>query len=217
VCVALYSVRNMAFAMIACAAPIAFHVDLALRRRPAETRAEPTMPARPDPAPRAAPGAQAIALAAAVVLSISGGLFSSRLPDFTGFPVGAIDFMQEHGLVGRILDHLTWGSFIIWHQPGSKVFIDGRFEMIYPLAVQRDYIEFLRRGKGATRVLASYPHDFVMVEMDSPQYRFMTAQNEWRLIYRDPVAALFARADSTTAHLAGVPILRDKAPASFFP
>ncbi len=218
-CLGFYSVRNMALAIIACAAPIAFHVDLALKRRRARGAlgAGRVTTADADPAPGAAPGAQAIVLGAAVVLSISGGLFSSRLPDFTGFPVGAVGFMREHRLVGRILNQMVWGSFIFWHEPGSKVFIDGRFEMIYPPAVQREYIEFLRGGAAAARVLAGYPHDFVMVESDSPQYRFMTRQGGWRLIYRDPVAVLFARADSDAAHLAGVPVRSGKAPPSLFP
>jgi hypothetical protein len=47
--------------------------------------------------------------------------------------------------------------------------------------------------------------------------RFMLQQAGWRLVYRDPVAALFARADSPAAHSAGVPVTRDKAPPSLFP
>jgi hypothetical protein len=45
----------------------------------------------------------------------------------------------------------------------------------------------------------------------------MLRQAGWRLVYRDPVAALFARADSPAARIAGVPMIRDKAPPSLFP
>jgi hypothetical protein len=51
----------------------------------------------------------------------------------------------------------------------------------------------------------------------SPAYKMMTKRARWRLIYRDPVAALFARTDSRAAHIRGVPIIRATAPPSFFP
>jgi hypothetical protein len=218
-CLALYSVRNMAFAMIACAAPIALHLNLAFKRTGPDRAVTVVGEAPPDSPPsNASPAVQVAALVAAAVLCVSNGLFSGRLPDFTGYPVGAVAFMREHRLEGRILNRLIWGSYIFWHEaPGSKVFIDGRFEMIYPLEVQRDYLDFLRGDAGAERVFAAYPHDFVMEETDSPLYRFMLRQAGWRLVYRDPVAALFARADSPAARIAGVPVIRDKAPPSLFP
>lgn len=216
VCLALYSVRNMAFAVIACTAPIAFHLNLAFRRsRP--DRAAP-LAAGAQPLSSASPAVQMAALAAAAVLSLSAGMFSGRLPAFTGYPVGAVRFMKQHRLEGRILNQLIWGSYIFWHTaPGSKVFIDGRFEMAYPLEVQRDYIDFLRGGTAAARVLDAYPHDFVIERTDSPSCRFMLQQAEWRLIYRDPVSVLFARAGSPATLIAGVPVLRSQAPPSLFP
>jgi hypothetical protein len=216
VCLALYSVRNMAFAMIACTAPIAFHLNLALRR--AGHAAAPVAGAAADsPLPRASFTVQVAAIAAAIVICLGNGIFSGRLPNFAGYPVGAVRFMAARGLGGNVLDEFIWGDYLIWHAPNSKVFIDGRFEMVYPLEVQRDYLDFLRGGAGAARVLAAYPHDLVMVETDAPPYRFMLRQAGWRLIYRDPVAALFARADSPAAGIAGVPVLRDEAPPSLFP
>jgi hypothetical protein len=218
VCLAFYSVRNLAFAVIACTAPIAFHLNLAFRRtgRP-DHAATPVVGTPPDPPPSASPAVQVAAFAVAIVICVGNGLFSGRLPDFTGYPVGAVAFMNQHRLQGRIFNRFIWGSYIFWHAPGSKVFIDGRFEMIYPLDVQRAYLDFLRGGAGAARVLAAYPHDFVMEETDAAPYRFMLGQPGWRLVYRDPVAALFARADSPAAHIAGVPVLRDEGPPSLFP
>ncbi len=219
VCLALYSVRNMAFAVIACTAPIAFHLNLAFRRTGPARAAAPAAEVPPDPPPsRASPTVQVAALAAAAVIGVSAGLFSGRLPDFTGYPGGAVAFMRQHRLEGRILNRLIWGSYLIWHAaPGSKVFIDGRFEMAYPLEVQRDYLDFLRGGAGAARVLAAYPTDFVLMPAASAMSRFMLRQAGWRLIYRDPVSALFARAGSPAAHIAGVPLIRAQAPPSLFP
>jgi hypothetical protein len=66
-------------------------------------------------------------------------------------------------------------------------------------------------------MLRRYPHNYVLVKTKYRTYRFMTKQAGWKLIYRDPVAALFARAGSSAARIAGVPVIGDKAPPSFFP
>ncbi|HVA40832.1 MAG TPA: hypothetical protein VNF49_09215, partial [Candidatus Binataceae bacterium] len=75
VCLALYSVRNLAFAVIACAAPIGFHLNLAFRRtgHPGQP-ATPAAGAPPDPPPRASPAVQVAAFAAAIVICLSNGL-----------------------------------------------------------------------------------------------------------------------------------------------
>jgi hypothetical protein len=50
----------------------------------------------------------------------------------------------------------------------------------------------------------------------SPPDLTLSARTDWRLIYRDPVAVLFARANSPAAHLPGVPF-NSIAPPSNFP
>ena len=159
----------------------------------------------------------AVALAA-LLLALRAGLLSGTLRAGGRCPAGAVGFMAAHGFGGNVLAEYGWGGYLIWHAPaGSKVFIDSRFEMVYPLRVQRDYLDLLRGGAGASAVLAAYPTDYVLMPPDSAASRFMAAQAGWRLLYRDPVAALFARADSPAAHLAGVPLLRYEAPPSLFP
>ncbi|HZO80221.1 MAG TPA: hypothetical protein VFB33_00880, partial [Candidatus Binataceae bacterium] len=235
VALALYSARNSAFAMIACASPVAFHCDLALARLRRSSRlaaarqmkltgetAQAKAVSAADPgapgAIRAVPGVQIAALAAAAALALNAGIFSSRLPAYTGYPAGAVAFMERHALSGRILNRFIWGSYIFWHLGlRSRVFIDGRFEMVYPLKVQADYLDFLRGGARAARVLGGYPHDFVLFQTDTPPYRFMMKQEGWRLIYRDPVAAFFTRADSPAARIAGIPEVHATAPPSMFP
>ena len=66
-------------------------------------------------------------------------------------------------------------------------------------------------------MLDAYPNDFVLMPTGSAAYSLLTAQAGWRLVYRDPVSALFARAGSPAAQLAGVPQLARSAPPSVFP
>jgi len=161
---------------------------------------------------------QVVIALAAVLLAIRAAVVSGTLRAAGRLPVGAVGFMTAHGLGGNVLGEYSWGGYLIWHAPaGSRVFIDSRFEMVYPPRVQRDYLDFVRCGPEASAVLAAYPTDYVLMPAQSAASRFMAAQPGWRLVYRDPVAALFARADSPAAHLAGVPLLRDDASPSLFP
>ena len=219
VAAAFAAVRNTALAALAMAVPLAYHVDLAAARLRSRTISPAGAHAASARAPAAMPLAlQAVVALAALFLAIRAGVLSGRLSTAGSMPMGAVDFMTAHGLSGNVLGDYSWGGYLIWHAPpGSKVFIDSRFEMVYPPRIQRDYLDFLRGGSEASAVLAAYPTDYVMMPTDSVASRFMAAHTGWRLLYRDPVAALFARADSPAAHIAGIPVLRDKAPPSLFP
>jgi len=161
---------------------------------------------------------QATVSLVAVLLALRAGVFSAALRAAEPSPVGAAGFMAAHALASNILGDYAWGRYLIWHATaGSRVFIDSPFEMVYPPRVQREYLDLIRGGERATAVLTAYPTECVIMPPDSTASRFMSGEPRWRLIHRDRVAALFARADSPAAQLAGVPILREGAPPSFFP
>jgi len=223
VAAAFAAARNSALDAIALTVPLAYHADLAVRRvdrrahalaNASAAAATPTFSSR-SRMPRTLQLAVAFT---ALMMALGEGLFSGKLRAGIPFPVGAVDFMGAHNLGGNVLGEYSWGGYLIWHTPaGSRVFIDSRFEMVYPPRVQREYLDFFRGDNAASAVLAAYPTAYVLMPSDSPISRFMATQTGWRLLYRDPVAALFARADSPAAHIQGVPTLRDKAPPSFFP
>jgi len=108
--------------------------------------------------------------------------------------------MRTHGLHGNVLDDFGWGEYLIFElAPESKVFIDSRYDMVYPQPVIADYLDFFLVRPRAAAVLAGYPHDFVLLRVASLCYGFMMPQPGWRLVYRDKLAALFAPADSRAA------------------
>lgn len=155
--------------------------------------------------------------AIALVVAFQTGLFWGKLPAGTSMPQGAVDFMRAHGLRGNVLCDFSWGEYVIFHlAPDCRVFIDARYDMVYPKAVIRDYLALFMDSSGASRMLAKYPHDYVLIRPAEPAYRLMQAQREWKLIYDDRVAVLFARTASATARLTGVPIEASARPA-FFP
>lgn len=42
------------------------------------------------------------------------------------YPYGAVNYLKEHQIQGRLFNIYNWGGFIIWALPENKVFIDGR-------------------------------------------------------------------------------------------
>ncbi|HTW86405.1 MAG TPA: hypothetical protein VMD75_00235 [Candidatus Binataceae bacterium] len=210
---ALLSVRNMALAVIAAAAPLARHAELAMA---AGRTADAADTAAPPPL-RQAPVNQLIMAAAAIALAGYTGLFSGPLLDAGRYPVGAVAFMETHHLHGNLLCDFNWGEYLIWHLwPGSKVFIDGRYDTVYPEKVFDDYLTFYLNRPGAAEVLKRYPHDFVLIPIKCKAYLPMSANPGWKLIYHDADAALFAPAGSPAAGIPEVPI-SGTAPPNLFP
>ena len=203
---AFIAMRNMPLAVIACVTPLARHLELIARRR--RTAAPPD---------RSAVNPW-IAGVTVIILAAHIGLFSGGIEREMAYPDGAVDFMAKHDLHGNILNDFGWGDYLIWHTaPGSKVFIDGRYDTVYPYAVIDRYIEFRFALPGGTAMLKAYPHDYVLIEPDSPAFALMRRQADWILIYRDGGSALFARAGSPAAAIAPVVAPAASAHVGYFP
>ncbi|HVA40833.1 MAG TPA: hypothetical protein VNF49_09220 [Candidatus Binataceae bacterium] len=209
---ALYAVRNTALAVIACSIPLCRHADLLLDRLRLERTAGVGRPLRIWRV------LHVLLVGVAVGIALRTGLLSKTLPAVEVKPVGALAFMQKHDLHGNVLCEYGWAGYFIWHDaPRSRVFMESLFEAYYPHRVQSDFAAVFYAEPGAARVLDAYPNDFVLMPTGSAAYSLMMAQTGWRLIYRDPVSALFARAGSPAARIAGVPQLVRSAPPSVFP
>lgn len=209
------AVRNMPLAVIACALPIARHATLLLARLRERREALGVPAAAPPERPGMSPW---VVGTVAVAFALYAGLFSSRLRLETAYPSGAVAFMQQHGLHGNILDEFGWGEYLIWHlAPSSKLFIDGRYDLIYSDKVIKDYIDFRFDRPRAGEVLAAYPHDFVLIPSAAEAARLMGRTPGWVLIYHDKDAALFARADSPAARQFTAPATGTVPSIQYFP
>jgi hypothetical protein len=197
--------------MIACAAPLARHADLIAARR---RRVDPGEGARPGD--RSSVNSWLVA-SIAIAAAVAGGMFSPRLSVGPDYPVGAIAFMRARNLHGNLLSNFARGEYLIWHLPDSKVFVDGRYDTVYPAKVFDDYLAFINGQPGALSVLRSYPHDLVLVPHESDALKVMADAPEWKIIYRDQNWILFARTDSAAAGNPGVPVEGPPPAASFFP
>jgi hypothetical protein len=202
---ALVAMRNLPLAVIASVIPLARHSSFVFRARQ-------TQP----------PGNwinQIILAAAAIALLGETGLLSPTLRAGTPRPAGAIAFMQERGLSGNIMTDFAWGEYVIWHMaPASKVFIDGRYDTVYPPNVIDDYLAFHYGAAGAQGVLRKYRHDFILLSpKDEAALAVTAAAPEWKQLYRDGSCVLFVRTDSAAAEIAPVIIAPGDTPPSDFP
>jgi hypothetical protein len=206
------SVRNMALAMIAAAVPLARHCQMLLdkaRSRSVRDTAKSTSDVL-------RPATQIFMVSLAIVLAVNTGLFSRRMLTANTSPLGALAFMQRHDLHGNVLCDFGWGEFMIFHDADSRVFIDGRYQLVYPPKVIEDYMAFHHGLPSAADMLESYQHDYVLISPGSDSYKLMSSRKDWKLIYSDSASVLFARPQSRAADIPGIPVV-GAAPTSYFP
>jgi hypothetical protein len=211
---AFAAVRNMPLAVIACTLPFARHTSLLVDRIRARAAALGTP--LPDP-PRHSTVNPWFAGALALTLVLHFGLFSRRLEDDRNYPSGAIAFMQQHDLHGNVLVDFNWAQYFIWHAPESKVFIDGRNDSVYPLKILDQYLDYYFARGDAHTVLQSYPHQFVLIPPKSKADGVMTKTPDWKLVYKDSDAALYARSDTRAAQSAATPMAGPTPRQEYFP
>jgi hypothetical protein len=216
-CIAAFvAVRNLPVAIIACALPVARHSSLLMAHL--RERAAAATDAKFEALPERSTSSPWLAGGIAVVLAGYSGILSPRLRIDKPYPSGAVEFMRAHDLHGNILCDFGWGEYLIWHTaPASKVFIDGRYDTVYPYALITQYIDFYFDRPGAQALLTAYPHDLVLIPSTSRAYNLMRRQTGWKLIYRDSDSALFARVDSAMSKISGAPIAGDAPAVGFFP
>ena len=209
---AFTAVRNIPIALIAIAPVFANHLGLLTRSRGTDA----AQAANAHEVARAGRMAMEILIAVvAIVFARYSGILKHGI-DASGNPVGAINFMKTHDLTGNVLADYAWGQYVIWHgAPEMKIFLDSRYDLAYPPAVARDWFEFDNNLPGGSDTLAKYPHNFVLIEKDSPAVKLMNSQRDWRLIYSDDTGRLYARANAPAARLDGVPVVGRSEPAYF--
>ena len=183
---AFYAARNVAIGAIAVAIPLARHASLALERG-AASRTD-AQPAGNDEPP------SALMAICAIALALVGGTFSNRLKTWKPMPTGALAFMQQHHLHGNLLPQFEWGSYVLWHMADAfKVYIDPRGELVYTDKQEGDYARFYYGMKGSAALLDAYPHDYVLMGVNTKGADLVRKDPRWHLLYSDQIAALFGR------------------------
>jgi hypothetical protein len=153
-------------------------------------------------------GWQAPLLAALLLILVNGYRIASKDPfslrviprpelkeqHMTYYPVGALEFINQHRLAGSLLTDFNWGEYLIWNlYPRCRVSLDGRFETVYPLPVCREYFDFIYGHKNWRRFLEKYPPDMILVDSRLEISRLLRQEKSWREVYRDSGCVLFVK------------------------
>jgi hypothetical protein len=107
------------------------------------------------------------------------------------YPVGAVEFIRKHGIKGNILTEFSWGEYIIWSLPESRVAMDGRYETLYTEKTAREYFEFTRGGIGWREYLDKYPHEMILFRQESTVRALLRSEPQWTQVYSDSDCILF--------------------------
>jgi hypothetical protein len=124
--------------------------------------------------------------------------------------------MKQHQQCGNILSTFEWGEYLIWNMaPGSRVFIDGRYDTVFPLEIIYKFALFNFNLPRGDAILKEFPNDFVLIKPDSGSRELMNTRADWKLIYQDAASRLYARRNSAAARIAGSPVTGIAQPGRF--
>jgi len=98
---------------------------------------------------------------------------------------------------------------------GSRLFIDGRYDTLFPLEIIYKFALFNFNLPGGDAILKEFPPDFVLIKPDSRSRELMDTRADWKLIYQDASAMLYVKQDSPAAKIPGAPITGVALPGRF--
>jgi hypothetical protein len=110
------------------------------------------------------------------------------------YPLGAIDYLEQHHLSGKLLAHYNWGEFCLWRlHPQCRVGMDGRYETVYPEKVFKEFVEFIMGRKDWQNFIHNYPPDLILIPTRAGVYPLLRCDPQWRQVYADAACVLFRR------------------------
>jgi hypothetical protein len=132
------------------------------------------------------------------VVCLNGGRLGARPlmhAHFDGkrFPIGAADFLAAQGIGSQVFNPDYWGGYLIYRLgPNYKVFMDDRHDF-YGEPFVRDYLKVKRIEPGWQEVLEKQRVNWVLVPPDWTLANALKELPQWRVVYDDHRAILFAR------------------------
>jgi tetratricopeptide (TPR) repeat protein len=125
-------------------------------------------------------------------------------PKEAAFPDGALNFLQEQKIAGRMFNSYGFGGYIIWRGEGRKVFIDGRYRRLYTPAEYGEYKGALESAEAWQAAEQKYGFDYALLEYDLLSQRFpvhLSANPQWALVYWDNHSLVYVKRTAERAAL----------------
>jgi len=110
------------------------------------------------------------------------------------FPAAAVDFLQAQNMRGALYNSYGWGGYLIWRlYPQTRVFIDGRADVYGDAFIEDVFLKAYRGGADWHAPLDRYGVRVVLIEPDAPLAAQLARAAEWRQVYEDKQAVIYAR------------------------
>jgi len=139
-------------------------------------------------------GYAGLALSVAILALIPWTVFNSQVyafgngPKEGAFPEGALKFLQEHNVTGKMFDSYGYGGYLIWRDKERKVFIDGRYRRVYTPVEYGEYKAAVDSADGWKAAEQKHRFDYAVLEYDLISQRFpahLVNNPDWALVYWD--------------------------------
>jgi hypothetical protein len=108
-------------------------------------------------------------------------------------PVAAVKAIQKAGLPGPLLNDYTWGGFLLWANPGQKVFIDGRFDLYAWTGILDEFRKWALVQEDPRRLLDHYKIRTVLIRSTAPMASVFPLLPGWKRVYDDGLAVVYTR------------------------
>lgn len=109
------------------------------------------------------------------------------------YPEGTIGFMRKESVKGNIYNEYDYGGFLIYENPGVKVFIDGRTPTVYsPHFFWKSRLAILDPARWK-RLSAEYDITSALIKTREPFCNKLYEDREWAAVAFDDVAVLYLK------------------------
>ena len=108
------------------------------------------------------------------------------------FPRGALQFMKQRQITGRLFNWYDYGGYIEFYAPAIKTFADGRTDIFVYNHVLDDY-QKINTIEEPLELLDKYKIDYVLFPVNKHLTYVLDHSPAWRIIYQDKVVKLYQR------------------------
>jgi hypothetical protein len=135
---------------------------------------------------------------------------AQELMSFDSFSPHLVEFMKKNNVDGRVLSGWGISSYLMYHVPSIKLFMDCRDQSLYPERVIRDFFTILGivppHGRTPDELLDEYKVSTVVLTTDPIDFdlavRLMQSK-KWISLYADFNSVVLVRSDSPRWSTAG--------------
>jgi hypothetical protein len=110
-------------------------------------------------------------------------------------PYSAVKYLKVNNINGNIFDFYTWGGYLSWQLPDSKVFIDGRMDNFFVSGESflSEFVYIHQMKEDWYEKLISYHTDLVLIPTSWTQHQQSLENLGWQTITKDDLSILMKK------------------------